>query len=161
MKFTISIPRESCTNAKAKYSSSVVPPDPSVHFYHCSHLLLSAVLRRRCLWASGATAVNRFLLPARTAPSSKPAARLRSHDGTEGRAHGRFIDTAPNDVRASSTVSVICSLSRSIEKAQPFLSYTHREYRYIHAHDSRQWLAAAVYIMFCAERHNIMLMSSV
>jgi len=31
-KFTISIPRESC--AKAKYSSSVVPPDPSVHFYH-------------------------------------------------------------------------------------------------------------------------------
>jgi len=33
VKFTISIPRESCTNAK--YSSSVVPPDPSVHFYHC------------------------------------------------------------------------------------------------------------------------------
>ena len=32
VKFTISIPRESCTNAKAKYSSSVVPPDPSVHF---------------------------------------------------------------------------------------------------------------------------------
>jgi len=25
----------SCTNANAKYSSSVVPPDPSVHFYHC------------------------------------------------------------------------------------------------------------------------------
>ena len=36
VKFTISIPRELCTNAKAKYSSrpSVVPPDPSVHFYH-------------------------------------------------------------------------------------------------------------------------------
>ena len=34
VNFTISIPRESCTNAKAKYSSSVVPPDPSVHFYH-------------------------------------------------------------------------------------------------------------------------------
>ena len=34
VKFTISIPRESSTNAKAKYSSSVVPPDPSVHFYH-------------------------------------------------------------------------------------------------------------------------------
>jgi len=32
VKFTISIPRESCTNAKAKYISSVVPPDPSVHF---------------------------------------------------------------------------------------------------------------------------------
>jgi len=28
VKFTISIPRESCTNAKAKYSSSVVPADP-------------------------------------------------------------------------------------------------------------------------------------
>ena len=38
VKFTISIPRESCTNAKAKYSSSVVPPDPSVHFYHCSRV---------------------------------------------------------------------------------------------------------------------------
>jgi len=36
VKFTSSIPRESCTNAKAKYSSSVVPPDPSVHFYHWS-----------------------------------------------------------------------------------------------------------------------------
>jgi len=35
VKFTISIPREWCTNAKAKYSSSVVPRDPSVHFYHC------------------------------------------------------------------------------------------------------------------------------
>ena len=35
VKFAISIRRESCTNAKAKYSSSVVPPDPSVHFYHC------------------------------------------------------------------------------------------------------------------------------
>jgi len=34
VKFTISIPRESCTSAKAKYSSSVVPPDLSVHFYH-------------------------------------------------------------------------------------------------------------------------------
>ena len=38
VKFTISIPRESCTNAKAKYSSSVVPPDPSVHFYHCNRV---------------------------------------------------------------------------------------------------------------------------
>jgi len=35
VKFTISIPSKSCTNAKAKYSSSVVPPDPSVHFCHC------------------------------------------------------------------------------------------------------------------------------
>ena len=43
VKFTISIPRESCTNAKAKYSSSVVPPDPSVHLYHC--LWLSASCR--------------------------------------------------------------------------------------------------------------------
>ena len=34
VKFTISISREWCTNAKAKYSSRVVPPDPSVHFYH-------------------------------------------------------------------------------------------------------------------------------
>jgi len=35
VKFTISIPRKSFTNAKTKYSSGVVPPDPSVHFYHC------------------------------------------------------------------------------------------------------------------------------
>ena len=32
VKFTSSVPRESCTNAKAKYSSSVVPPDPSATF---------------------------------------------------------------------------------------------------------------------------------
>jgi len=45
VKFTISIPRESCTNAKAKYSRSVVPPDPSVHFYHCApHLKYVAAL---------------------------------------------------------------------------------------------------------------------
>ena len=37
VKFTISIPGESCTNAKAKYSSSVVPPDPSDQFYHFYH----------------------------------------------------------------------------------------------------------------------------
>ena len=40
VKFTISIPRESCTNAKAKYSSSVVLPGPSVHFYHWGTKLL-------------------------------------------------------------------------------------------------------------------------
>jgi len=40
VKFSISITRESCTNAKAKYSSSVVPPDPSVHFYHCYWVMM-------------------------------------------------------------------------------------------------------------------------
>ena len=47
VKFTLSIPRESCTNAKAKYrgpSSSVVPPDPSVHFYHWYHLVHETLL---------------------------------------------------------------------------------------------------------------------
>ena len=29
--------RESFTNAKTKYSSSVEPPDPSVHFYHSQY----------------------------------------------------------------------------------------------------------------------------
>ena len=43
VKFTISIPRESCTNTKAKYSSSVVPPDPSVHSYHCPTVTLSSL----------------------------------------------------------------------------------------------------------------------
>jgi len=45
VKFTISIPRESCTNAKARHSSSVVLPDPSVHFYHC----LSVYQLRPCI----------------------------------------------------------------------------------------------------------------
>jgi len=44
VKFTISIPRESCTNAKAKYSSSVVPPDPSVLFYHCMSIFTTFTL---------------------------------------------------------------------------------------------------------------------
>jgi len=35
LQFRYLVTRESCTNAKAKYSSSVVPPDSSVHFYHC------------------------------------------------------------------------------------------------------------------------------
>jgi len=46
VKFTISVPRESCTNAKAKYSSSVVPPDPSVHFYHRGAMGAIAPLRQ-------------------------------------------------------------------------------------------------------------------
>ena len=29
----VKVGRESCTSAKAKYSSSAVPPDTSVHFY--------------------------------------------------------------------------------------------------------------------------------
>ena len=36
---------ESCTNAKAKYSGSVVPPDPSVHFHHCVAPSASAMRR--------------------------------------------------------------------------------------------------------------------
>jgi len=40
VKFAISIPRESCTNGKAKYSNSVMPPDPSVHFYHCLYVCM-------------------------------------------------------------------------------------------------------------------------
>ena len=44
VKFTISIPRESCTNEKAKYSSSVVPPDHSVHFYHCIRCSVNGAL---------------------------------------------------------------------------------------------------------------------
>ena len=53
VKFTISIPRESCTNAKAKYSSSVVPPDHSVHFYHCGTLVqVRITCCRICTYAS-------------------------------------------------------------------------------------------------------------
>jgi len=43
VKFTISILRESYTNAKAKYSSSVVPPDPSVHFTTAIRKMLIAI----------------------------------------------------------------------------------------------------------------------
>jgi len=47
VKLTISIPRESCTSAKAKYSSSVVPPDPSVHFYYWLGVEDDDVIARR------------------------------------------------------------------------------------------------------------------
>jgi len=44
---------ESCTNAKAKYSSSVVPPDPSVHFYHWSQMTsIDTVTQWREDWSS-------------------------------------------------------------------------------------------------------------
>ena len=45
--------RESCTNAKAKYSSSVEPPDPSVHFYHWSQMTsIDTVTQWREDWSS-------------------------------------------------------------------------------------------------------------
>ena len=50
VKFTISTPPESCTNAKAKYSSSVVPPDPSVHFYHCIYTYGNSRFPLRPYW---------------------------------------------------------------------------------------------------------------
>jgi len=65
-KFTISIPRGSCTNAKAKYSSSVVPPDPSVHFYHCirlSHLKYDGVVRCTLAWLSVWSEVQTCIWP--------------------------------------------------------------------------------------------------
>ena len=48
----VKVGRESCTNAKAKYSSSVVSPDPSVHFYHCPRPLdlRGLLLRERRGW---------------------------------------------------------------------------------------------------------------
>ena len=66
MKFTIPIPRESCTNAKAKYSSSVVPSDPSVHFYHWLDTTVSSIKRMnrsRCRLGRGLrwVARNRLL----------------------------------------------------------------------------------------------------
>jgi len=33
--YGVKVGHESCSNAKAKYSSSVVPPNPSIHFHHC------------------------------------------------------------------------------------------------------------------------------
>jgi len=42
----VKVGRESCTNAKAEYSSSVVPPDPSVHFYHCVSADKNAITRQ-------------------------------------------------------------------------------------------------------------------
>jgi len=48
---------------------------------HYTHLLLSAVLRRRCCWASAA--VDRYLLPVRRSAANPPL--LRSNDGTDGR----------------------------------------------------------------------------
>jgi len=61
VKCTISIPCESCTNAKAKYSSSVVPPDPSVHFYHYSVVCFFSVLFFSRSRSEGATPWTYFL----------------------------------------------------------------------------------------------------
>ena len=57
---------------------------------HCSHLLLSAVLRRRCFWAPGGHR------PTRTALSSKPAAR---------RGCGRMVGVTDRQADGRSTVS--------------------------------------------------------
>jgi len=61
---------------------------------HCSHLLLSAVPRRRCCWAPGGRQC-RSISPARIALSSKPAARCgcgRTTRQTDRRTLGCLID---------------------------------------------------------------------
>ena len=62
---------------------------------HCSHLLLSVVLQRRCCWAPGARRC-RSIYPARTGLSSKPAAR---------RFCGRMIEQTDRQTDGRSTVS--------------------------------------------------------
>ena len=87
MKFTISIPRESCINAKAKYSSSVVPPDPSVHFYHCRNPRTKYANRvnpenNRCIRNVPLQSHEYYYLSGIGGPSCASAAR---HHDDEGR----------------------------------------------------------------------------
>ena len=61
VKFTILIPRESCTNAKAKYSSSVVPPDHLVHFHHCCSAYYAGSVTTECdLMLAGAASLYKL-----------------------------------------------------------------------------------------------------
>ena len=70
--------------------------------WHCPHLLLSAVLRRRCCWAQGS---NRSISPVRRALSSKPAAAAcggRRVGQTDRRTTDRCTDPARRTMRAVS-----------------------------------------------------------
>jgi len=69
---------------------------------HCPHLLLSAVLRRRCCCRS--------IYPARTALSSKPAARRCCGSGSDRRTLDRFVAPAPHTMRVVSIKRVVLIL---------------------------------------------------
>ena len=58
--------------------------------WHCPHLLLNAVLRRRCCWAPVLAAVDRHLLPAGRSAANLPHAAVGSwHGKTDGQTDGR------------------------------------------------------------------------
>jgi len=62
------------------------------------------VLWRRCCWCPAPTAVNRYLLTARSQPISRKLL-LRLNNGTDGRTPKLYIDLLPDTTRA---VSVEC-----------------------------------------------------
>ena len=68
--------------------------------WHCSHLLLNAVLPRR--WAPAV--VDRYLLPARRSAANPLHAAAASNDGTDRQTVDRFVDPAPHTMRAVSII---------------------------------------------------------
>ena len=82
--------------------------------WHCPHLLLSAVLRRRCCWARlqlvHGAAVDLYLLPARRSAVNPPAIvaavdRWETDRRTDRRTLDRYIDPATHTVRAASVIT--------------------------------------------------------
>jgi len=99
-------------NVNVCVNVSLVPRLPTGH---CPHLLLNAVLRRRCCWAPAPAAADRYLLPAGRSATNPPhaaAAVDRWDRRTDGRQTlDRFMDPDPHTMRA---VSIACTfLGRS------------------------------------------------
>jgi len=101
------------TGVMSAHNKTVFTLIPRLSTWHCPHLLLYAVLRRRCWRAPAPAAVDRCLLPERRSAANPP--RAAQTDGTDkqtdGRTLDRFIDPAPHTVRA---LSIIASSSDSI-----------------------------------------------
>jgi len=87
--------------------------------WHCPHLLLDAVLRRRCCWAPAPAALDRYVLPTVRSAANPPhstAAVKRWDRQTDGQTPYRYIDPAPHTMR-----EVPINIVNILEQADTFL----------------------------------------
>ena len=90
------------------YNKSVFSLVLRLSTWHCTHLLLNAVLRHRYCWAPGT--VNRYVLPARRSQQIRCTASrcwCQMTGQTDGRTLDRFTDPASHAMRAVSKIRML------------------------------------------------------
>ena len=91
--------------------------------WHCLHLLLSAVLRRRCCWAPTVLQSIDVSCPPGAQQQTTSSGVLRANNGTDGQTDGRtpdrYIDPAAHTMRAASITE--CVVKIHTKNKQPLL----------------------------------------